>query len=93
MSASVGQQSRTCIGTLKLIITTLQQPDYHDGRVRDDQITNELERFSLWVGNIGALHHPDSSMSLESRLREAGDVLAHILDLLEDLHEVASESE
>lgn len=28
-------------------------------------------------------------MSLESRLREADDVLAHILELLNDLNEVA----
>ena len=43
------------------------------------------------MGNIGALHRPESSMSLESRLREANDVLTHIQELLDDLNEVAGE--
>jgi hypothetical protein len=43
------------------------------------------------MGNIGALHQPETSMSLESRLREANDVFTHILELLNDLNEVAGE--
>ncbi|ERF76351.1 hypothetical protein EPUS_09435 [Endocarpon pusillum Z07020] len=91
MVASASEQCRTCITTLKTIVSTLSNPDRQKGRVHHEQINDELERFSLWMGNIGALHLPESSMSLESRLREANDVLTHILELLDDLNEVAGE--
>lgn len=91
MVASVSGQCRACITTLKTIVSTLSDPDRQKGRVRHEQVNDELERFSLWMGNIGALHLPESSMSLESRLHEANDVLTHILELLDDLNEVARE--
>lgn len=61
------------------------------GRVRHEQVNDELERFSLWMGNIGSSHGPESSMSLESRLHEANDILTHILELLDGLNVVAAE--
>jgi hypothetical protein len=80
---------RACVTTLNTIVSTLSNPDRQRGRVHYDQVNDELGRFSLWMGNIGALHRPESSMSLESRLHEANDILAHILELLNDLNEVA----
>ena len=91
MVASVSEQCRACITTLKTIVSSLSDPDRQRSRVYHEQVNDELERFSLWMGNIGALHRPESSMSLESRLREANDVLTHILELLDDLNEVAGE--
>ena len=91
MAASVSEQCRACITTLKTIVSTLSNPIRQNGQVRHEQASDELERLSLWIGNIGALHQPESPMSLESRLCEAGDVLAHILELLGDLGEVARE--
>lgn len=77
--------------TLKTIVSSLSDPGRQKSRVHHEQVNDELERFSLWMGNIGALHRPDSSMSLESRLREANDVLTHILELLDDLNEITGE--
>ena len=91
MVASVSKQCRDCIKTLKTIVSPPSDPDRQKSRVHHEQVNDELERFSLWMGNIGALHRPESSMSLESRLREANDVLTHILELLDDLNEVARE--
>jgi hypothetical protein len=91
MVASVLEQCGACIATLKTIVSNLSQPDRQKGRVHHEQVNDELGRFSLWMGNIGALHRPESFMSLESRLREANDVLTHILELLNDLNEVAGE--
>ncbi|KAF2193836.1 hypothetical protein K469DRAFT_712676 [Zopfia rhizophila CBS 207.26] len=91
MVVSVLERCRACITTLKTIVSTLSDPDRQKGRVHHNQVNDELERFSLWMGNIGALHRPESSMSLESRLREADDVLIHILELLDDMNEVAGE--
>lgn len=56
-------------------------------------VNEELERLSLWVGNIGALHKSESPLSMESRLVEAQEILTHTQDLLGDLVEVTSESE
>ncbi len=89
MVAPVSEKCRTCITTLKTTVSTLSDPDRQKGRIHHEQINDELGRFSLWIGNIGALHLPESPMSLESRLREANDVLTHILELLDDLNEVA----
>lgn len=91
MVASTSEQCRACITILKTIVSTLSDPVSQKGRVHHKQVNDELERFSLWMGNIGALHRPESSMSLESRLREANDVLNHILELLDNLNEVAEE--
>lgn len=91
MVASVSAQCRARITTLKTIVSSLSDPDRQRSRIHHEQVSDELERFSLWMGNIGALHRPKSSMSLESRLREANDVLTHILQLLDDLNEVAGE--
>lgn len=91
MSTSASAQCRACITTLKITVSTLSDTDRQKGEVKHEQVNDELERFSLWIGNIGALHGPESPMSLESRLRESSDVLAHILELLDDLNEVVGE--
>ncbi|KAF2808968.1 uncharacterized protein BDZ99DRAFT_343877, partial [Mytilinidion resinicola] len=91
MVAPVSEQCRSCIKDLKTIISTLSNPSKQKGRVHHEQVNDELERFSLWIGNIGAIHPPESPMSLESRLCEANDVLTHIIDLLNDLNEITGE--
>ncbi|KAF2128932.1 hypothetical protein P153DRAFT_252351, partial [Dothidotthia symphoricarpi CBS 119687] len=91
MTLSVSEQCRSCLINLQEIISILSQPDRNDGHIKDTQVVEELERFSLFVGNIGALHRPESSMSIESRLHEANGVLTHVSGLLGDLDEVVAE--
>jgi hypothetical protein len=91
MASPISVQCSSCITTLREIVSTLATSDRSNIRVRHDQVNNELDRFSLWVGNIGALHQPGSPLSLEMRLREANDVLAHIRGLMEDITEVADQ--
>ena len=91
MVASVSERSRTCITTLKGIVSSLSNRPKNNNEVHQDLVQDEIERLSLWIGNIGALHRPESSMSLESRLHEANDVLAYSLELLGDLQEVTKE--
>ena len=91
MVASVSERCHACITTLKAIVSILSGLDRQTARVHHEQVNDELERFSLWMGNIGSLHPPESTMSLESRLRGDNDVLTHILDLLDDLNMVAGE--
>lgn len=91
MATSVSERSRTCITTLKAIVSSLSNLPKNNNQIHQEQVQDELERLCLWVGNIGALHRPESSMSLESRLHEANDVLAYSLELLDDLQEVTKE--
>ncbi|KAF2790436.1 hypothetical protein K505DRAFT_364741 [Melanomma pulvis-pyrius CBS 109.77] len=91
MVASASAQCRACLATLKTVVSTLSDSNKRKGRIHHGQVNDELERFSLWIGNIGALHLPESTMSLESRLCEASDILIHVLELLNDLNEVTGE--
>ncbi|KAH7130070.1 hypothetical protein B0J11DRAFT_419470, partial [Dendryphion nanum] len=91
MPDSVAARSRKCRDKLSLIIDSLSSPSQGPRRISYEQVIDELARFSLWMGNIGALHLPKSPLSLESRLSEADEVLSHVHDLLEDLYEVADQ--
>ncbi|KAF2705151.1 hypothetical protein K504DRAFT_460420 [Pleomassaria siparia CBS 279.74] len=91
MTLSVSDLCRTCLVTLHEVISILSQPHPTDGRIKPAQVNEELDRFALFIGNIGALHPPESSMSMESRLRDANDVLTHTFSLLTDLGDVTTE--
>lgn len=92
MASPVSDECRACIERLRSVVVNLSN-SAKPQRLSKNQVNDELERFSLWVGNIGALHPPDSPLSIESRLREAEDVLSHILELLDNLNEVTHECE
>lgn len=80
-----------CISSFRAAIATLKERG--DGKEVHliDKTRDELDRFTLWAGNIGALNVPTSPLSLEHRLRDAKDILTHIIELLDDLHEAASD--
>lgn len=88
---SVAEQCRSCIVTLREVVSTLTKINRTDSCIKDSNINEQLERFSIFVGNIGALHTPESPLSVEARLREASDVLLHISSLLNALNDIASE--
>lgn len=93
MFVSTSEQCRDCIETLQETALLLSRPENENNSlVRREQIEDELARFSLWVGNIDALHRSESSMSLELRLHASYDVLAHVRQLLENLKEAAGAS-
>lgn len=87
---SVSEQCRSCIVTLGKVVTTLSYSD-HTYSLFTHTIKEQLERLSLFAGNIGALHAPESPMSVESRLKQASDVLLHIKSLLSSLNDVVYE--
>lgn len=91
MPASVSEQCRSTLGLLKKISSEGWQAENLHEEAKCQRANEELERLGLWAGNIGALHPPESPLSIEARLKEAPDVLAHIKELLEDLTEVAGE--
>lgn len=87
----VRSSCRGCIASFQAAISTLKDRGNDKERHLIDKTRDELERFSLWAGNIGALNAPTSPLSLESRLRDVQDILDHIVELLDDLHEAASD--
>ncbi|KAK3363768.1 hypothetical protein B0T25DRAFT_53590 [Lasiosphaeria hispida] len=62
-------------------------------------ITDALGRFSLWAGNMGAIHDPKRRLSLDYRLSEAAEIreqigrqLDEIVEALGDLTRIALET-
>ncbi|VTT55264.1 unnamed protein product [Fusarium fujikuroi] len=49
------------------------------------KLQNELSRFKVWSGNIGA--HKKGRSSLDHRLRDASNIRDQVVELLEDLRE------
>ncbi|CAN9451657.1 unnamed protein product [Alternaria alternata] len=91
MAPSISEQCRDCIKSLQRVISMSSQPDYGDDLIKTKEVNDDLDRLSLFIGDIGALHDPESPMSVESRLSEAKDVLTHISGLLGDLNEAAED--
>ncbi|RYP03946.1 hypothetical protein DL764_004780 [Monosporascus ibericus] len=70
------------------LVTQLESHDQDGGQVvTTDAVTDALDRFKLWAGNIGAVHTADSKLSLEFRLAAAPELLEQVSDLLDDLIE------
>lgn len=46
-----------------------------------------LERFSLWAGNMGAMHNPLAPLSLDQRLFQATDIRQQIHRQLDEMEE------
>lgn len=91
MAASISERCRSCISSLKSVCSAAVDQPEQARRINLEQAKDNLERLSLWMGNIGARHAPKSPLSLESRLRNDGELLGYIHELLGDLAEVAGE--
>ncbi|KAL7896624.1 hypothetical protein HDV64DRAFT_253970 [Trichoderma sp. TUCIM 5745] len=50
-------------------------------------IVDCLERFSLWAGNMGAMHNPLTPLSLDQRLFQAADIRQQIYRQLDEIEE------
>jgi hypothetical protein len=93
MDVPISAQCRSCIASLKTIISKLSSPNQQESQANEyrRKINNELERFSLWIGSVEAMHSQASSMALEWRLRDASEILIYVRQLLSDLTEVIEE--
>jgi hypothetical protein len=91
-TTTVSEQCRKCLMTLKSTLSALSDSE-QERCVSHKQVNEEYERLGLWAGNIGALHRQESPLSMESRLKEASDVLSHVFELLDSLDEVTNACE
>ncbi|KAL1636600.1 hypothetical protein SLS56_001185 [Neofusicoccum ribis] len=67
----------------------VRSPQNQDsGQVELSEVTDELGRFRIWAGSIGA--HRKGRSSLDYRLRDASHIKKKVQTLLEDLNDVIS---
>ena len=86
VKSAIASQSDKCSALFHELADTVQNalPD----SANRDQITeafvqDELGRFRVWLGNVGA--HRSGRVSLDYRLREATSLRDSVLELLKDL--------
>lgn len=70
----------------RLLAVTNSQDSCVKGVLNGRDVQQMQERYDQWAGNLGALQHFQSSLSLELRLQDAPLVRKSILNTLEDLH-------
>ena len=92
-------EEKTCLvrQQLRVLINHLEDNGGIKGvseqEVSSRSITDVLERFLLWAGNLGAFHKPMSKLSLDHRLLNRSDIRRGILRQLNEILEAANECE
>ncbi|RYP11318.1 hypothetical protein DL764_000136 [Monosporascus ibericus] len=84
MSASIADCVAQSLAAFKAVSSTAAGIDGDNDRTVQ-AISNELSRFRLWAGNIGA--HRRGRSSLDYRLRDASTLRFQVIRLLENLQE------
>lgn len=79
-SSAIADKTKTCLQSFNDILH-ISSAD-HDAQ---DAVNDNLSRFRIWAGNIGAYHV--DSRSADYRVREAPEVADRILELLDELME------
>jgi hypothetical protein len=91
---SIAANVSRCLDAFRILCTALQiRVDTELAKLRVDNVggislsgvKDELGRFKVWVGNIGA--HRTGRSSLDHRLRDASHIRKQVVRLLEDLAE------
>lgn len=72
---------------LYLITLIEEQNEDTSFGLQSSVVSDYLDRFSLWAGNVGAMHSPHSPSSLDQQLLEAADILEQIKRQLDELIE------
>jgi hypothetical protein len=93
-SQTVSEKSRLVRQRFLYLISLLQDQKQHEtpqaaAAVSPAIVTDALERFTLWAGNLGAMRNPQTTLSLDHRLHssEAADVRTYILRQLDEIVE------
>lgn len=87
-ASSIASLANTCVEQfyqLNTLLQTSQSPEYLGIAV--STALDELDRFKIWAGNIGALLSIGNQISLDHRLRDTPKISGQIVELPEDLCE------
>lgn len=90
MNDEIARQGVACLTAFKTLESHLKSRDDLQSLVSSHELSDELGRFKVWAGNIGALQSGPSS--LDSRLKDASHVREAIVRLLQDLSQALSEA-
>lgn len=71
----------------QIMVSLISDTTAKEAPFAPEAVEDALDRFKLWTGNLGALHQPQSRMSLESRLADSLEVRNQICEQLSDLQE------
>lgn len=75
------------------LLDVLEKSKSAESLVELRKVADLLDRFQLWTGNLGALHHAQKRMSLESRLADSQEVKDQICEHLDDMQEALQDCE
>ncbi|KAK0942386.1 hypothetical protein LTR29_006150 [Friedmanniomyces endolithicus] len=84
----------TCTGKITIAFKTKECLTGFDSLLHNDganagniaeAVKDNLARFRIWAGNIGAHHSPHDKRSADYRLRDGPEVCAQLIELLEEL--------
>lgn len=87
--STIASHVSICLRSFDDFHSHVRSPQSQDsGQVELSEVTDELGRFRIWAGNIGA--HRKGRSSLDYRLRDASHIKKKVQTLLEDLNDVIS---
>ncbi|KAK3946401.1 hypothetical protein QBC46DRAFT_276311, partial [Diplogelasinospora grovesii] len=89
MGEIVAEVVSRCLSIFKLLLS--QERGWNEGHVRLSSVQDEFSRFKVWAGNLGA--HRTGRSSLEYRLRDASNLQAHIIGLLQELSQLLQDAD
>ncbi|KAI0512938.1 hypothetical protein F5B22DRAFT_637527 [Xylaria bambusicola] len=89
-SVYISERVGACLKGFKDLITEYNSYDSDKESERVSDIQDELSRFRVWTGNIGA--HQTGRSSLQYRLRDASHLTSQVLRLLDSLHEMLQDA-
>ena len=93
-ASPIASLANKCVEQFHQLNTLLQhsQSQKHLGLAGSTAL-DDLDRFKIWAGNIGALLSVGNQISLDHRLRDTPKVSGQIVELLEDLCEALEDGQ
>jgi hypothetical protein len=93
MASPISNVAHWCRQSLKGLYSLLEQPKIQEAcLLESSNVLDELERFQIWAGGIGAFQNIRQTSSLDHRLQGSPKIIQHLLELLKDLRETLQES-
>ena len=83
----IAPKAHECVRRFNALCSLLPEAD----RIARPALVDQLGRFKIWAGNIGAFQELPLPSSLDHRLREAPKIVDQVVELLNDLNETLQE--
>ncbi|GAB1314686.1 hypothetical protein MFIFM68171_04896 [Madurella fahalii] len=85
MTNTIATEVKQCLYQFEVLLRALRDEDGVKAGMTDGGIADQLARFKVWAGNIGA--HRAGTSSLDYRLRDASNIRKQVVSLLTDLED------